>query len=99
MSQDLLHSVVINTGSADGAFIEEMLPCLDFFPTSYFDRQDDFASLNLYFDDADEAQKAKKSIQNSLCEWTAIQPINLDRLEILYSEIQREDWAEKVKTR
>ena len=97
MPDELLHAVIVNTNSTDGAIIEEMLPVIDFYPTSYFDRKDDFANLNLYFETATEAEDSREEILRAMSEWTEYTDLNLSAVEVITAQIKKEDWSESWK--
>ena len=97
MSEDLFYAVIINTNSKYGSIIQEMLPVIDYYPTSYFDRKDDFANLNIYFDSAREAESGRDQILNAMREWTEYTDLNLTAVEVITSEIKKEDWSESWK--
>jgi ribosomal protein L11 methyltransferase len=80
-----------------GSVIDELLPCIDLFPTSYFDRDDSTACLSLYFESAQIAQDVKVRVMQSLKQWTEYTDIRLDAIEVITHEIKKEDWSETWK--
>lgn len=97
MSDDLLYTITITTNAKMGSVIDELLPCIDLFPTSYFDRDDSTACLSLYFESSQIAQGVKVRVMKSLKEWTDYTDIKLDAIEVIAHEIKKEDWSETWK--
>jgi ribosomal protein L11 methyltransferase len=97
MTQDLLFAVTLSTNSQMGSIINEMLPSIDLYPTSYFDRKDSTACLSLYFDDKVSADDVRSKIMTSLNEWSSYCDIRIDEVEVISHEIKREDWSETWK--
>ena len=46
-SQEILYVVSILTNLANGELLDEMLPVIELFPTSYFDKDDDIARMSV----------------------------------------------------
>ena len=94
---ELLYALIINTNSRVGEFIDELLPSIDLYPTSYFDSDEDIARLNLYFEDKKEADSTKALISESLVSWAEFSDIKIDAIEIVIKTIKQEDWSESWK--
>jgi len=92
-----LHAVVINTNSKVGEIVNELLPSINLFPTSYFDSDDDIARLSLYFESPQEAESTKNSILEELKSWVEFTDIQLNQIDICSNKIKQEDWSEKWK--
>ena len=95
---DTLYAVVISTDAVSGNIIEEMLPSIELFPTSYFDRDDDVARMNLYYETTEEASNTLQKVQEAINGWQEIFELDLSKLEIFTREIKKEDWAESWKS-
>ena len=46
MSSQILQSITITTDAVNGSLIDELLPSIDLYPSSYFDCDDNIARLN-----------------------------------------------------
>ena len=95
---EILYAVVISTDAVSGNFIEEMLPSIELFPTSYFDSDDDFARMNLYHESIKDADETLKLVQKSILNWQEFFGLDLSKLEIFTQEIKKEDWTESWKS-
>jgi ribosomal protein L11 methyltransferase len=94
---DTLYTVVISTDAESGNIIDEMLPAIELFPTSYFDRDDASAHIYLYYETEEEMKEVLANVQASINGWQAIFNLDLSRLEIFSKEIEKEDWTETWK--
>lgn len=95
---ETLYAVVISTDAVSGNIIEEMLPSVDLFPTSYFDSDDNIARMNLYHENPEAAAETLKFVQQSIQDWQEIFELDLSKLEIFTQEIKKEDWTESWKS-
>jgi ribosomal protein L11 methyltransferase len=95
---ETLYAVVISTDAVSGNIIEEMLPSIELFPTSYFDSDDDVARMNLYHETPDEASQTLTIVQEAIGGWQEIFDLDLSKLEIFTQEIKKEDWTESWKS-
>ena len=95
---EILHSIVISTDATSGTIIEEMLPSIDLFPTSYFDSDDDIARMNLYYETKEECDQVLSKVQESITSWEEIFSLDLSKMEIFKHEIKKEDWTETWKS-
>ncbi|NQZ59658.1 MAG: 50S ribosomal protein L11 methyltransferase [Lentisphaeraceae bacterium] len=94
---DILYAVTVKTDAQTGALIDEMLPTLELLPTSYFDRREETAHLNLYFETPEESQQANSLICKSLTNWQQFFDLDLSNIEVISHEIKKEDWTETWK--
>ncbi|MCM8531519.1 MAG: 50S ribosomal protein L11 methyltransferase, partial [Lentisphaeraceae bacterium] len=97
MSEEKLFSITISTDATNGSIISELLPSIDFYPSSYFDCDDDISRLTLYFEDISECKSSFQSINTALKKWVEMASIDLSKVEMVHGELQKEDWSEKWK--
>jgi ribosomal protein L11 methyltransferase len=97
MISDVLYAVTISTSSALGLIIDELLPSIELYPTTYFDKDDNTANVNLYYEEKELAISAKNEIYNSLLVWEKFTLITLDKVELVLKEVKKEDWSESWK--
>ena len=97
MISEVLYAVTINTSSSLGLILDELLPSIELYPTSYFDKDDNTANINLYYEEKDLAISAKDEVFNSLLIWEKFTDITLDKVELALKEVKKEDWSESWK--
>ena len=91
-----LYNLKIESGKNDYYLLEEMLACLEVFPTTWVDADRDYVCQNLYFITADEAEVEQSKISSYLSENQSIWGLeNLPQITV--EPIDREDWSEVWK--
>ena len=97
MSSQILHSITITTDAVNGSLIDELLPSIDLYPSSYFDCDDNIARLNLYYENMKDAEDTLKRINEAFGNWVELAGLELSKIEIVRGELKNEDWSEKWK--
>jgi len=97
MNDEKLYSITILTDAETGSTINELLPAVDIYPSSYFDCEDNIARLSLYYETAKEASDSLRLVKQSLTEWSELAGIDLSRVEVTEGDLLKEDWSEKWK--
>ena len=94
--KEKLYNLKIVSGKADSAIIEEMLACLDLFPTIWQEEDIDYSCQNLYHELEVDAKSQSQLISDFLKDqqenWALS---NNYTVEVI--EIDQEDWAEVWK--
>ena len=94
-SEEIIYVVTLFTNHQVGELLDEMLPVLELYPTSYFDRDEDVARMGLYYETEAERDAAHEKIQQGLSDWADF--IDVDEIDVIPSEMIREDWSETWK--
>ena len=97
MSSQILHSITIITDAVNGSLIDELLPSIELYPSSYFDCDDNIARLNLYYEIQEDADDALVRINEAFASWEELAGLELSKIEIVRGELKNEDWSEKWK--
>ena len=97
MSNDKLYSITISTDAIIGSIINELLPSIDLYPSSYFDSDDNIARLNLYYEEETECEERFIQIRTALNDWVSLVDIDLSAVELVKGDLVKEDWSEKWK--
>ena len=95
MSDDKLYTVTVFTTWTTGEVLHDLFPILDLSPTSYFDKDDQVATLSVYYETAEEAIAVEARLQKEIESWKAFSEIG--QYEINSIEIKKEDWSETWK--
>lgn len=95
MSSQILQSITITTDAVNGSLIDELLPSIDLYPSSYFDCDDNIARLNLYYENMKDAEDTLKRINEAFGNWVELAGLELSKIEIVRGELKNEDWSEK----
>jgi len=94
--KEKLYNLKVVSGKVDAAIIEEMLACLDLFPTIWQEQDTDYACQNLYHETKAAADKQCLLISNFLAEQRANWNLS-DKYTVEVVEIDQEDWSEVWK--
>lgn len=94
-SQEILYVLSILTNSSNGELLDEMLPVIDLYPTSYFDKDEDIARMSVYYETEVERDEVQVKLEESLQMWADF--IELDEVDVIAQEVLREDWSETWK--
>ena len=94
-SEEIIYVVTLFTNHQVGELLDEMLPVLELFPTSYFDKDEDIARMGLYYETEAERDAVHEKVQQGLSDWADF--IDVDEIDVIPSEMIREDWSETWK--
>ena len=94
MANNVIFSTLILTKKQYYLIIEELLACYDFYPTIWTEPEKEDATLSIYSDTIEEAQKVLSQIKEILDKSNIIKS---DNYSININEIQKEDWSESWK--